>query len=110
MSLTKGRSIHRKQQSAFAAADHLSKTFNHSVEASFDTEFSFSLPKQQLSSQSRSAKWANPLPLYKNYRGKYPNALFKQKDTQLSILDNALHSLLTRMSQLSARFATVSVI
>lgn len=109
MSITKGRTLHRKQQSAFAAADHLSKTFNHSVEASFDTELSFSLPKHQLSSQSRSTKWANPLPLYKNYRGKYPNALFKQKDTQLSILDNALHSLLTRMSQLSARFATVRV-
>jgi len=108
MSVLKGRTLHRKQKSAFVAADHLSKTFNHSVEGSFDPEMSFSVPNQLHSSQNRGLKWANPLPLYKNYRGKYPNALFKQKDTQLSILHNALQSLLTKMSQLAARFATVS--
>lgn len=108
MSASKGTTLHRKQKSAFVAAEHLSKTFNHSIERSFDPEMSFSGPNLLHSSPSRGLKWANPLPLYKNYKGKYPNALFKQKDTQLSILLNVLQSLLTKMSQLAARFATVS--
>ena len=98
---------HRKHKSDFVAAEHLSQTFNHSYDLSVDPD---SPPKPVHSSHSRLSKWNNPIPLYKNYRGKYPNALFKQKDTQFAILLSVLQSLLKKMSQLAARFATVIAI
>jgi len=51
-------------------------------------------------------KPSNPIPLYRSYVGKYPNAIYRQADLQMAVLQSELKNLLSRVSQLAARLSS----
>lgn len=53
-----------------------------------------------------AVKPSNPIPLYRSYVGKYPNAVYQKADLQLSILLSELKNLLSKVSQLAARLSS----
>lgn len=68
--------------------------------------FGGSVPTKQLTRKRVFAlKPSNPIPLYRSYVGKYPNAVYRQADLQMAVLQSELKNLLSRVSQLAARLS-----
>ncbi len=69
--------------------------------------FGGSLPPRHINRKRVFAlKPSNPIPLYRSYVGKYPNAIYRQADLQMSVLQSELKNLLSKVSQLGARLSS----